>query len=151
MRQKSHSYPFTRFHSGLTLIKLMAIIAIFGILASWGISKIPTSLQQNHAPEVSAAHKDIADIVSGLDRYKTAHGAYPSAEQGLLALVLKPAREPSPEDWKTGGYIKRLPRDPWGNSYQYRVVDDNQVEVFSFGEKGPDHSNANEWILRTSK
>lgn len=139
-----------RFSKGLTLIRLLAIVAAGGLLASWALSKLPNSVKHPQPPEVSAAYKDITNIMQGLDKYQKAHGIYPTNEQGLLALVLKPQRSPVPEDWKTGGYVQRLPRDPWGNPYQYRQVSENHVEVFSYGGKSPEDVSEQSLIVKAS-
>ncbi len=139
-----------RFSAGLTLLRLLALLAIIGLLASWALSKLPDSVKHTQPPKVTAAYKDITGILQGLDKYQKAHGYYPTSEQGLLALVVKPQRGPVPEDWKTGGYVSRLPRDPWGNTYQYRVVNDKQVEVYSYGDKSTNEVSAAPLISKTS-
>jgi general secretion pathway protein G len=61
-------------------------------------------------------------------------GRYPTTQQGLQSLVEKPVTEPVPQNWKTGGYLDRLPKDPWGNVYQYSNPGTrSEIDVFSFG------------------
>jgi general secretion pathway protein G len=141
---------FKRFPGGLSLIQMLAVVAIAAVIASWGLSKLSNSMKTEHTPEVAAAYKDIAGIMQGLDKYQKAHGAYPTNQQGLLALVLKPQVSPVPENWKTGGYVQRLPRDPWGNPYQYRQVSDKHVEVFSYAGKHADEVTEDTLIIKAS-
>jgi len=69
--------------------------------------------------KVTVAQTDITAIGAALDMYKLDNGAYPSTQQGLEALVKKPAGNPQPKNWNQDGYLKKLPVDPWGNPYQY--------------------------------
>lgn len=139
-----------RYAKGLTLIHILALVAALGLIGSWALSKLPNSVKHQQTPEVAAAYKDITDIMQGLDKYQKANGSYPTSEQGLMALVIKPQREPIPESWQTGGYVKRLPRDPWGNPYQYRVLNDKQVEVYSYGGKHPEEVSEQSLIVKTN-
>lgn len=86
---------------------------------------------------VAKATNDLRNILSTLQIYKLENANYPSAEQGLLALVEKPLGEPVAVNWQDGGYLDRLPKDPWKRNYLYRnpgVVD--PVEIYSFGRDG---------------
>jgi general secretion pathway protein G len=90
-------------------------IILLGLLIAFSAFLLPKlaammSMHQNTA--TGLAQRDMARIVEGLQLYRKDNGMYPSAEQGLLALILKPARGPATPGWKTGGYIDRLPRDP---------------------------------------
>ena len=80
---------------------------------------------------------DIASLVQTLKLYRLDNQRYPSTEQGLQALVTKPTTSPIPSNWKTGGYVERLPRDPWGNLYQFLNPGvRGEVDVFSLGADG---------------
>ena len=75
--------------------------------------------------------------MQALKLYRLDNQRYPTSEQGLQALVIKPAATPVPLNWKAGGYIERLPRDPWGNTYQYLNPGlHGEIDVFSFGADG---------------
>ena len=123
-----------RLRYGRIVLILLAFLAI-GV----ALPKIVSSIYKQHNSQASVAQRDMAAIVQGLQDYKRDKGAYPSAEQGLLALILKPARGPAANGWRIGGYLDRLPRDPWGHSYQYRIDESGQnYQVFSYGPAGPD-------------
>jgi general secretion pathway protein G len=113
---------------------LLAIAAL-----AIALPRVVTTVYKQHNTKANIAQQDMAAIVQGLALYKHDNGNYPSAEQGLLALVLKPTRGPAANGWKPGGYIDRLPHDPWGHPYQYRLDDTEQTyRVFSFGPGGPE-------------
>ncbi len=81
-----------------------------------------------------AAKADIAAIVQALKLYRLDNGNYPTTDQGLFALVQKPASQPLPPNWKQGGYLDKLPRDPWGSDYQYLSPGvRGEIDVFSLG------------------
>ncbi|RKP52835.1 type II secretion system major pseudopilin GspG [Trinickia fusca] len=123
-----------RVHGGFTLIEIMVVIAILGILAALIVPKIMS--RPDEARRV-AAKQDIGAIMQALDLYKLDNGRYPSTEQGLRALVQKPATDPVPANWKDGGYLGRLPNDPWGHAYQYESPGAHgEVDVFSYGADG---------------
>ena len=117
---------------GFTLIEIMVVIVIIGILATLVIPRIMG--RPDEARVVSAKH-DVATLVQALKLYKLDSGRYPTTEQGLNALVQKPTSEPVPMNWKTGGYLDKLPLDPWGTSYQYTNpgTHNNEIDVYSFG------------------
>ncbi|MDY7577133.1 type II secretion system major pseudopilin GspG [Herbaspirillum sp. RTI4] len=120
----------------LTLIAAVLIIAI--ATAVFGYPKLMAKLDRGHEPKIIAAKADIILIMQGLSRYKRRVGRYPTTGQGLLAMVIRPTIAPIPKRWEMGGYVDRLPRDPWGNSYQYRTPGIHQdAEVFSYGPDGP--------------
>jgi len=133
----------------LQMLVALVVIAIIAVVVA---PRLRTAISHTHTPEIVTAQQDIDTIKLALEAYKRDNIRYPSEEQGLLALIIKPARTPVTPHWKTGGYIERLPRDPWGNSYQYRLSEDEQsFDVYSFGAKGPDGGNDSDSILRGSK
>lgn len=84
-----------------------------------------------------AALMDIKAIIDSLKMYKLHNGNYPTEEQGLSALVNKPTILPIPRNYTPGGYLEKLPKDPWGNEYQYQNPGKhNQIDVYSFGVNG---------------
>jgi len=126
-------------------------IIVLGLLIALAAFLLPKlaamiSMQQNTATGI--AQRDMARIIEGLQLYRKDNGTYPSAEQGLLALILKPARGSATPGWKTGGYIDRLPHDPWGHSYQYRINESEQTyQVFSYGPAGPEAGDDSDSII----
>lgn len=117
---------------GFTLIEIMVVIVIIGILATLVVPKIMG--RPDEARIVSAKH-DVSTLVQALKLYKLDNGRYPTTEQGLNALVSKPSTDPLPMNWKLGGYLDKLPQDPWGIAYQYSNpgTHNNEIDVYSFG------------------
>jgi general secretion pathway protein G len=119
---------------GFTLIELMIAVVIIGILAA---IIAPNVIGRLNDAKVSAAKQDVATLVQTLSMYKLDNSRFPSGEQGLKALVEKPVIAPLPNNWRTGGYIARLPNDPWGNPYQFANPGlHGDVDVYSFGADG---------------
>jgi len=119
-----------RFH-GFTLIELLVVITIISILAALIVPRIMDRPDQARA---TAARADVNAIMSALKLYKLDNGTYPTNEQGLSALVKKPERGDIPRNWKPGGYLEKLPSDPWGSDYQYIIPGiRGEVDVFSLG------------------
>ncbi len=80
---------------------------------------------------------DLATLEQALDMYRLDNLRFPSSEQGLAALVKKPSQEPLPRAWRSDGYVRRLPQDPWGTPYQYRMPGEHgRVDVYSLGADG---------------
>ncbi len=116
---------------GFTLIEVLVVIVILGILAALIVPRVMDRPDQARAV---AARADVAAIVNALKLYRLDNGTYPSADQGLAALVRKPERGDVPRNWKAGGYLERLPKDPWDSDYQYLNPGiRGEVDVFSFG------------------
>lgn len=116
---------------GFTLIEILVVITIIGILAALIVPRIMDRPDQARA---TAARADVNAIMSALKLYKLDNGTYPTNEQGLLALVKKPDRGDIPRNWKPGGYLEKLPQDPWGTDYQYLNPGiRGEVDVFSMG------------------
>ncbi|MFT4171414.1 MAG: type II secretion system major pseudopilin GspG [Rhodocyclaceae bacterium] len=128
---------------GFTLIEIMIVIVILGVLAALIVPKIMDRPDQARA---AAARQDINTIVQALKLYKLDNRSYPTTEQGLAALVKAPTTAPVPPAWKAGGYLEKLPSDPWGHPYQYLSPGmHGDVDVFSLGadsEAGGEGSNA---------
>ena len=126
--------PLRRPVSGFTLIEIMVVIVILGVLAALVVPKV---LERPDDARAVAARSDIATIMQALKLYRLDNQRYPTGEQGLNALVAKPETPPVPPNWKPGGYLDRLPKDPWGNAYQYLSPGlKGDVDVFSFGADG---------------
>jgi len=119
---------------GFTLIEMMVVIAIIGVLAALIVPKIMS--RPDEARRV-AAKQDIATVMQALQLYRLDNGRYPNQDQGLKALVERPTVDPVPNNWKDGGYLERLPNDPWGNPYQYLNPGvHGEIDVFSYGPEG---------------
>jgi general secretion pathway protein G len=119
---------------GFTLIEIMVVIAILGILAALVVPKI---MGRPDEARIVAARQDIAAIRQALNLYRLDNQRYPTTEQGLQALVEKPATSPIPANWKAGGYLERLPKDPWGAPYQYLNPGlRGEVDIYSLGADG---------------
>lgn len=117
---------------GFTLIEVMVVIVILGVLAAL---IVPRVMSRPDEARVVAAKQDIASIMQALKLYKLDNRRYPSAQQGLAALVQKPTTEPVPPNWKA--YLERLPDDPWGTPYQYLNPGlQSEVDVMSLGADG---------------
>jgi general secretion pathway protein G len=128
------------------MLTALAVIAVVAIVAA---PRLINVVSHAHSPQIVTAEQDIAEIEKGLQLYKQDNGRFPTTEQGLLALIVKPGRAPVPKEWKTGGYLERLPRDPWGNTYQYQVSEDGSgFDVFSFGAAGPDEGVDRDGLVR---
>jgi general secretion pathway protein G len=83
---------------------------------------------------IVAAKQDINSLMQALKLYRLDNQRYPTTDQGLQALVQKPTIPPLPNNWKNGGYVDRLPKDPWGFDYQYLSPGlKGEVDIFSFG------------------
>ena len=112
----------------------MVVIVILGVLAAL---VVPRVLDRPDEARTVAARADLATIVSALKLYRLDNQRYPTTEQGLGALVAKPESPPVPPNWKPGGYLERLPKDPWGRAYQYANPGlKSEVDVYSFGADG---------------
>ncbi len=117
---------------GFTLIELMVVLVIIGVLAAL---IIPNVLERADDARVTAAKTDISNLSQALKLYKLDNQNYPSAEQGLLALVVRPTVGTPPMNWKP--YIEKLPQDPWGHPYQYLNPGiKSEVDVMSLGADG---------------
>ncbi len=117
---------------GFTLIELMVVLAIIGVLAAL---IVPNVLGRADDARITAARTDVGNLMQALKLYKLDNQRFPTGEQGLNALTLKPATEPVPGNWKP--YLDKLPNDPWGRPYQYMNPGiKGEVDVLSFGADG---------------
>lgn len=119
---------------GMTLIEVMVVVVILGVLAAL---IVPSVMSRPEEARVVAAKQDIATIVQALKLYRLDNQRYPTTEQGLQALVAAPTLPPAAPNWKTGGYLERLPKDPWGHPYRYLSPGvHGEIDVFSYGADG---------------
>ena len=115
---------------GFTLLEIIVVVAIIAILAAYIAPKVAGRVDD---ARISKAKSDIRVLESSLELYKLDNFVYPSSEQGLDALVNKPSGTEL-KNWRDGGYIKKLNKDPWGNEYQYSYPGSNgEFDVFSLG------------------
>lgn len=127
MQQKRHQ-------SGFTLLEVMVVIVILGILSAL---VVPNLMGNRDIANRQKAISDITALDSMLDMYRLDNNRYPTTEQGLMALVTKPSTAPEPRNYREGGYIKRLPQDPWGNDYQLVSPGvHGKIDIYSYGPDG---------------
>jgi len=126
MRSSRHS------QDGFTLIEIMVVILILGLLATIVVQSLRSAANKAKRTKAQA---DLAEIKTALDRYYLDNGYYPTTDQGLGALVAPPTTGIIPLVYYSGGYIERLPKDPWGNPYFYRS-DGNSYVLKSLGPDG---------------
>ena len=121
-----------RVQAGFTLIELMVVLVIIGVLAAL---IVPNVLERADDARATAAKTDVNNVVQALKLYRLDNQRYPTAEQGLQALIAKPTTGPQPLNWKP--YLEKLPNDPWGRPYQYLSPGvKGEVDVMSFGADG---------------
>jgi general secretion pathway protein G len=123
-----------RLQRGFTLIEIMVVVVIIGIL---GALVVPKLMGKPGEARITAARADISSLMSALKIYKLDNLRYPTTDQGLKSLIEKPTSGPAASSWKTGGYVDKLPKDPWGNQYQYISPGvKGEIDVFSYGADG---------------
>ena len=138
---KSNMRPFS-IARGFTLIEVMVVIVIIAVLAALIVPKV---MSRPDEARVAAAKQDIGAITQALKLYKLDNMRYPTTEQGLQALVKKPATAPVPENWKENGYLEKLPKDPWGTPYKYLQPGmHGDFDVVSFGADRESGGEAND-------
>ena len=117
---------------GFTLIELMVVLVIIGVLAAL---IVPNVLERADEARVTAARTDVNNLMQALKLYRLDNQRYPTAEQGLDALVRQPTVGPPPPNWKP--YLEKLPNDPWGHPYQYvNPGVKGEIDVYSLGANG---------------
>jgi general secretion pathway protein G len=124
---------------GFTLIEIMVVVVILGILAAVIIPKISDRPEQARRTK---AVMDIKSIETALSLFQMDNGFYPSTEQGLQALVDKPTTGRVPGNYKDGGYLKKVPLDPWNNPYIY--ISPGAHDDYDIVSYGPDSEEGGE-------
>ncbi|MFQ5692592.1 MAG: type II secretion system major pseudopilin GspG [Nitrospinota bacterium] len=131
-----------RGEGGITFIEIIVVIIILGILATFVAPRIFGWVNEARR---SQAKNQIASIESALRLYYVDNGVYPSSEQGLAALVGPPTVGRLPTNYRTGGYMEKIPLDPWGNPYVYELQEDGQsYEILYYGAGGQPGGEGNE-------
>jgi general secretion pathway protein G len=124
------------------LIEIMVVVVIMGVLAAL---LVPRLMGRTDDARILAAKQDIATLMQALKLYRLDNQRYPTTEQGLQALIARPTNGPQPANWKSGGYIDRLNKDPWGNIYQYMSPGTrSEVDIFSYGADGQPGGTGND-------
>jgi general secretion pathway protein G len=122
------------FSKGFTLIEILVVVVILGILAAIVVPKV---MEYPGQARQTRAKADIEAIRSSLGMYKLDNFSYPSTEQGLDALVHKPSGAPDAPKWRAGGYMEKVPQDPWGHPYLYLHPGvHGDIDVFTYGADG---------------
>ena len=130
---------------GFTLIEIMVVVVIMGVLAALVVPKL---MGRTDEARIVAAKQDIATIMQALKLYKLDNQRYPTTEQGLAALTTRPTTGPAANGWKTGGYLDKVPKDPWGGAYQLLSPGiKSEIDVFSFGADGQPGGAGNDAVI----
>lgn len=125
--------------AGFSLIELMVVVLIMGLLATTIVISLAPVGDQSR---VTKARSDIASLESALEMYSLDMSRYPAADAGLAALKVAPAGVDA-SNYRTGGYVKRLQKDPWGNDYLYAVPGVRSQTAFDVYSAGPDGKPGN--------
>ena len=119
---------------GFTLVELMVVIVIIGLLATIVALNV---LPSGDTARIQKAKADIAQIEGGLELFKLQNVNFPTTTQGLQALVTAPSGLADPSRYQQGGYLKRLPDDPWGRPYLYASPGQHgEADVWTYGADG---------------
>ncbi|UCC56336.1 MAG: type II secretion system major pseudopilin GspG [Gammaproteobacteria bacterium] len=131
---------------GFTLIEVMVVVVILGILAA---ILVPRVMDRPDQARITKARQDIRALEAALNLYRLDNYIYPTTDQGLEALIEKPA-SPEPPNWKSGGYLDRLPEDPWKQPYQFLSPGSHgAIDIYSLGpDQQPSDDDIGNWNLQ---
>ena len=125
--------PSARLQRGFTLIEIMVVVVILGLLAAVVVTQTVGKVDD---ARIAKAKQDIREIETALTLYRLDNFRYPTTEQGLDALVNRPA-DPALSHWKEGGYVKRMSKDPWSRDYVYESPGTHgDYDLYSLGADG---------------
>ena len=137
-----HPRPRPSSEAGFTLIEMMVVVVILGLLATVVVINVLPS--QDRAMR-EKARADISVLEQAVESYRLDNFTFPTAQEGLAALTTPPAGMARPDRYREGGYIRRLPKDPWGNPYQYlQPGRHGAIDIFSFGADGREGGEKND-------
>ena len=136
----------TKQQSGFTLLEIIVVITIIAILAAYIAPKVAGRADD---ARISKVKNDIQVLESALELYRLDNFRYPTSNQGLEALVTRPSEDV--QNWKAGGYIKKLRKDPWGNDYQYASPgrEETEFEIYSYGADGQEGGSGSDADIGT--
>ncbi len=136
----------THRQQGFTLIEVMVVVVILGILAAILVPKV---MDRPDQARITKARQDIRALEAALNLYKLDNYVYPGTDQGLEALIEKPS-SPEPPNWKDGGYVDRLPLDPWKQPYQFLSPGAHgSIDIYSLGpDQQPSDDDIGNWHLQ---
>jgi general secretion pathway protein G len=131
---------------GFTLIEVMVVVVILGILAAILVPKV---MDRPDQARKTKARQDIRALEAALNLYRLDNFVYPTTDQGLEALTEKPS-SPEPANWKDGGYVDRLPKDPWNQDYLFLSPgEQGAIDIFSTGpDQIPSEDDIGNWNLQ---
>lgn len=134
MSQTPQAAPRRPTDAGFSLLELMVVVVILSILA---LVIVPRVIDRPDQARAARAQSDIAAVQAAVNLYRLDNFRYPTTDQGLEALVTRPGTEPVPQNWASGGYMDRVPQDPWGRPYQYLQPGvHGDFDVFTYGADG---------------
>lgn len=134
MSHKNQTSPCRPDDAGFSLLELMVVVVILSILA---LVIVPRVIDRPDQARAARAQSDIAAVQAAINLYRLDNFRYPTTDQGLQALVTRPGSEPVPQNWASGGYMDRVPQDPWGRPYQYLQPGvHGDFDVFTYGADG---------------
>ena len=121
--------------SGLTLVEMIVVLAIIALVAAL---IVPNVIGRPDQARVTVANADLRTISAALKIYRLDNGGYPTTEQGLAALVVRPTSSPVPVNWHEDGYLAQVPKDPWTRPYVYRSPGESGggFDLLSYGKDG---------------
>jgi general secretion pathway protein G len=139
---RSPALPRCHRQRGFTLIEIMVVVVIIGLLAA---VIVPNFMGNVDKARVAKAKQDIQSIQTALTMFKLDNFVYPTTDMGLKALAQKPD-SPLIKNWRPGGYLQTLPKDPWGNEYQYARpgAHSSEFDVLSLGADGQTGGEGND-------